>query len=233
MVDPNAAWAPQAPVVDPNAAWQPQLAAAQPTYGTAYGQPQMQRPKSGGKVWQILSLVLVLLLLVVGGGLGFAFISTSGTLDTTKKDLAAEQAKHKSDNAAWSACVASMKTDGTALTDAVTALAAVTNSPATGGEIDLARAAYETQILAAEADFRTSAYDFSWSTNQTEWAVAVKLFDQAKTEIAAAAALQTTLEGLISDYTDAVSAAQDKVTAAQAQMDKTSTKCAAANSASK
>jgi hypothetical protein len=173
------------------------------------------------------------LLVVVGGGLGYAYMSTSGTLDTTKKDLAAEQAKHKSDNTAWSTCVASMKTDETSLTAAISALTAVTDSPATGGDIDNARKKYETDLLAAEDDFHNAAYYYYQGladNSVSEFNEGVAPYNRALTEFTAAQADLVTLDGLISDYTDAVSAAEAQVTAAQAQMTKTATQCAAASS---
>jgi hypothetical protein len=231
-IDSGQGWQPQAPAIDSNQGWQPQQAPAQPLYGNAYGQPQMQSPKSGANVWQIVSIVLVVLLLVVGGGLGYAYMSTSGTLDTTRKDLAAEQAKHKSDNAAWTSCVASMKTDETSLTAAISALTAVTDSPATGGDIDNARKQYETDLLAAEDDFHNAAYYYyqGLSDNSvSEFNEGVAPYNRALTEFSAAQADLVTLDGLISDYTDAVSAAEAQVTAAQAQMAKTATQCASAS----
>jgi hypothetical protein len=248
---PQPAWTPQAPVTDPNQGWQPQQqapaqqapaqqASAQQAYGNAYGQPAQQAPKSGGKLWQIVSIVLVVLLLAVGGGLGFAYMSTTSDLNKTKDSLAAEQAAHKAeqaahkkDNAAYGACVASMKTDDTALAAAMTALTAVTDSPATGGSIDTARKQYETDLLAAEKDFQNAAYYYYEGVTTSSAAMfneGTAPYNRALDEFKTAQADLVTLDGLISHYTDAVSAAEAQVTAAQAQMAKTATQCAAASS---
>jgi hypothetical protein len=115
----------------------------------------------------------------------------------------------------------------------MTALTAVTDSPATGGDIDAARKQYETDLLAAEDDFHTAAYYYyagAVAGSNSEFNAGNPFYNKALDEFKAAQADLVTLNGLISDYTDAVSAAEAQVTAAQAQMAKTATQCAAASS---
>jgi hypothetical protein len=220
-VDPNQGWAQPAPAVDPNQPWAQQPA----QFGGGFAPPPAKKSGGLGILWPIGCIVLLLALIATGA---FAFM-TNGTLNTTKDQLSSEQAARKSADAkvvSLQACVASMTTDEAALSKDLADLNTLAARAATGGDIDDARLAYEKSLALAEADYHSAAYDFSWATNQTQWDVAVALFNKAKGEMVDAVAAKTALDALVSEYNSAVDTLKSDVTTIQAQLATTATKCA-------
>ena len=222
-------WAPPPASASPSEPWTPQ--APQPPYGAP------PATTSGGRslLFPIISAILVVLLIAVSA---FAFITISSTnknLDDTKASLASEQSARQSADAkvvALSGCIDSMKTDTTALTVLVGAMATAASRTITSGDIDTARLAYETAVLQALTDEHQSLVNVFAATTQAQEDAAFQLGVKGENEMKAAAILKTNLDTMVKDFTSQVGDSQDQSATLSAQIGQTTTECDAASGGS-